>query len=41
MVKSLQKVLIVFNDVGEVENFGKKNFNLHNIVDITPLSENQ
>jgi hypothetical protein len=41
MVKSLQKVLVIFDDIGEVENLGKKNLDLHNIVDVTPLSENQ
>jgi len=40
-VKSLQKVLVIFNDIGEVENLGKKNLDLHNIVDVTPLAKNQ
>jgi len=40
-VKSLQKTLVVFDDVGEVEDLSKKNLDLHNIVNITTLSGNQ
>lgn len=40
-MKSLQKILVVFDDIREVENLGKKNLDLHNVVDVTPLLENQ
>jgi hypothetical protein len=41
MLRSSQKVLVVFDDIGEVENLGKKNLDLHNIVDVTSLSEDR